>query len=163
MTPSVTALLKQCVDGKTSDDYVFTRDDDKPGKPGKRVRDFRGAWETACEAAKCPGLPFHDLRRSAARNLRRAGVAEGVIMRIGGWKTRSVFERYAIVSQTDIRDAMASLQAKQQSDNAEAAAQQKSAASEENQFGQSSGTIGAKLPESGATAQRRQTAVILPN
>ena len=74
----------------------------------------------ACEAAKVPGLLFHDLRRTAVRNLRRAGVAEGVIMKIGGWKTRSVFERYAIVSQSDIRDAMAKLEAGQQQDNAEA-------------------------------------------
>ena len=67
-----------------------------------------------------PGLLFHDLRRTAVRNLRRAGVAEGVIMKIGGWKTRSVFERYAIFSQSDIRDAMAKLEAGQQQDNAEA-------------------------------------------
>jgi len=54
---------------------------------------------------------FHDLRRTAARNLRRAGIAEGVIMKIGGWRTRSVFERYAIVSQTDIADALKKLEA----------------------------------------------------
>jgi hypothetical protein len=69
----------------------------------------------------------------AARNLRRAGVAEGVIMKIGGWKTRSVFERYAIVSQSDIRDAMAKLEAGQQ-DNADAAQEQES-----EQVGQSLG------------------------
>ena len=56
------------------------------------------------------GLIFHDLRRAAARNLRRAGIAETVIMKIGGWRTRSVFERYAIVSRTDIADAMRKLQ-----------------------------------------------------
>jgi len=38
-------------------------------------------------------------------------VAEGVIMKIGGWRTRSVFERYAIVAQSDIRDAMQKLEA----------------------------------------------------
>jgi len=57
-----------------------------------------------------PGLLFHDLRRTAARNLRRAGIAEGVIMKIGGWRTRSVFERYTIVSQTDIADALKKLE-----------------------------------------------------
>ena len=58
-------------------------------------------------------------------------------MKIGGWKTRSVFERYAIVSQSDIRDAMTKLEAGQQRDNAEAAEEQKSEAQE--QFGQTRG------------------------
>jgi hypothetical protein len=56
-------------------------------------------------------IAIHDLRRAAARNLRRAGIAEGVIMKIGGWRTRSVFERYAIVSQADIADALKKLEA----------------------------------------------------
>jgi len=42
--------------------------------------------------------------------MRRAGIAEGVIMKIGGWRTRSVFERYAIVSRSDITDAILKLQ-----------------------------------------------------
>lgn len=57
-----------------------------------------------------PGLLFHDLRRTAARNLRRAGIAEGAIMKIGGWRTRSAFERYVNVSQTDIVDALRKLE-----------------------------------------------------
>jgi integrase len=96
------------------------------------------SWAKVCEESRVPDLLFHDLRRTAARNLRRAGVAEGVIMKIGGWKTRSVFERYAIVSQGDIRDAMTSLEAKQQRDNEEAP-QQKSAATAENQLGHDCG------------------------
>jgi integrase len=118
MTLPVRTLLTQCVEGKGQDEYVFTREDGKP------VRDFRGKWASACGAAKVPGLLFHDLRRTAARNLRQAGVAEGVIMKIGGWKTRSVFERYAIVSQSDIRDAMTKLEAGQQRDNAKTAQEQ---------------------------------------
>ena len=105
MTTSIHGLLAQCVAGKLSEAAVFTRPDGKP------VRDFRETWANACKAAGVPGLLFHDLRRTAARNLRRAGIAEGVIMKIGGWRTRSVFERYAIVSQTDIADALKKLEA----------------------------------------------------
>lgn len=64
--------------------------------------------------SKYTGLIFHDLRRTAARNLRRAGIPETVIMKIGGWRTRSVFERYAIVSRGDIQEAMQKLQTNQQ-------------------------------------------------
>jgi hypothetical protein len=59
-------------------------------------------------------------------------------MKIGGWKTRSVFERYAIISQSDIRDAMTKLEAGQQRDNAEAAQEQNAA---QKQFGQGLGRI----------------------
>jgi integrase len=104
MTTAVHALLAQCVAGKSANDAVFTRSDGAP------VRDFRDTWGKATEAAGVPGLLFHDLRRTAARNLRRAGIAEGVIMKIGGWRTRSVFERYAIVSQTDIAEALKRLE-----------------------------------------------------
>ena len=107
MTQNVYALLSACVSGKQPDDCVFTR------QCGKPVREFRETWRLACVAAGVPNLLFHDLRRTAARNLRRAGVAEGVIMKIGGWRTRSVFERYAIVSQTDIAEAMRKLEAQQ--------------------------------------------------
>jgi hypothetical protein len=61
MTVPVRTLLTQCAHGKSQDD-----------EDGKPVRDFRGAWASACEAAKVPGLLFHDLRRTAERSLRRA-------------------------------------------------------------------------------------------
>jgi integrase len=70
MTDSIFTLLSACVHGKAADDYVFTR------SSGKRVRDFRRTWESACEAAGVPGLLFHDLRRTAARNLRGHGLAK---------------------------------------------------------------------------------------
>jgi integrase len=108
LTETAYQLLARCVSGKNADDYVFTR------RNGKRVRDFRGTWKNACSAAGVPVLLFHDLRRTAARNLRRAGVAETVIMKVGGWRTRSVFERYAIVAQGDIADATRKLEAHQQ-------------------------------------------------
>ena len=49
------------------------------------------------------GLIVHDLRRSAAKALRAAGVPESVIMAAGGWKTPAMFRRYAIVSSADQR------------------------------------------------------------
>ena len=60
---------------------------------GKLVRDFRGTWAKACESAGIPSLLFHDLRRTAARNLRRAGAPEGVI--------RSSGPRHSAVSTRD--------------------------------------------------------------
>ena len=104
MTDTICKLLAALVHGKSADDNVFTRAN------GKAVRDFRVTWQNACTHAGVPDLLFHDLRRTGARNLRRAGVAEGIIMKIGDWRTRSVFERYAIVSRSDMNDAILKLQ-----------------------------------------------------
>ncbi|MDG2307702.1 MAG: site-specific integrase [Candidatus Binatia bacterium] len=73
---------------------------------GRKVRDFRGAWATACQTAGVPGLMFHSLRRSAARNLDNAGVPQPVAQEAMGMRTDSVWRRYRIVSDRD-RTAMA--------------------------------------------------------
>lgn len=127
MTQKVFELLREACKEKSADEYVLTR------RAGKAVKDFRNDWQNLCvsaglgrfecrdcgatlsrkEQCKCGskkrvkycGLIPHDLRRSAAKAARRAGIPESVVMAMGGWKTASVFRRYAIVSSADQRAA----------------------------------------------------------
>jgi integrase len=73
---------------------------------------LRREWDKVKIAVSLPDLLIHDLRRSGARNLRRVGVPESVIMKIGGWKTAAMFRRYGIVSTEELDDAMARLEGK---------------------------------------------------
>ncbi len=82
--------------------------------------DFSGAWQNRCvkggsgkftgkdkhgKNTGYEGQLFHDLHRSGVRNLVRVGVSEKVAMTISGHKTRDVFDRYNIVSESDMRKA----------------------------------------------------------
>jgi integrase len=94
-------LLVQCVSGKEQNAYLFSRD----ARGRAPVKSFRKSWENACKNAGVESLLFHDLRRTARRNMRRAGVADDVVMQIGGWKTLVVSRRYDIIDAGDLRDA----------------------------------------------------------
>ena len=94
-------------------------------REGDPVRDLRGAWEAACIAAGFfrvvnPSAPvalqrkkatklLHDFRRTAVRNLERAGVSRSVAMKLTGHKTEAVYRRYAIVSEGDLAEGVAKL------------------------------------------------------
>lgn len=80
-------------------------------RSGRPIKSFRVAFRSACVEAGCPGRVLHDFRRTAVRNLVRAGIPERVAMQMTGHKTRSVFERYNIVSAGDLREAAKRLDA----------------------------------------------------
>ena len=127
--------------------WVFCRDDGAP------IGDFKKAWATACikagffrvvpvgalkdgeprEMMKVPTKIFHDTRRSAVRNLERAGVPRSAAMRMTGHQTEAVYRRYAIVDETMLREAGAKI----------AAASTLAAAERESTVDSSSGTVAA--------------------
>jgi integrase len=114
---------------------------------GEAIADFRKAWATACvvaglgkltcracgqpvsghkcqecntDALKYSGRLFHDFRRSAARDMVRAGVPETIAMSISGHKTRSMFQRYDICNERDQREALRATEAYRQQQAAQA-------------------------------------------
>jgi integrase len=139
MTATIREMVKLAAAGKGPNDFLFTRAD------GSRVKDFRKSWRSLCIKAglghmvcracgrtvtekvcecggkklKYVGLIRHDFRRSAARELRHAGVAESTIMEIGGWRTASMFRRYAIKDPRDIKAAIEKREEKREQARAE--------------------------------------------
>lgn len=76
-------------------------------RSGRPIVDFRDAWAEACQTAMVPGLLFHDLRRSAVRNMERSGaVTQAVAMKITGHRTDRVDRRYRIIDAADIERAL---------------------------------------------------------
>ena len=78
--------------------FVFHRN-------GRPMKTMRRSWGSACRKAGVPGLILHDLRRSAVRNLERAGISRSVAMKLTGHKTENVYRRYAIVAESDLLEA----------------------------------------------------------
>ncbi len=80
-------------------------------KGGVPITEFRKTWKAACKEADKPDALFHDFRRTAVRNMIRAGVPRRVAMLISGHKTESVFERYNITDDQDLVEAVRKTQA----------------------------------------------------
>jgi integrase len=115
MTPELRAMLEaqraitESKQKKTGSiiPWVFHRT-----KRGRPLKGFRKAWVQACIDAGVPGRILHDFRRTAVRNLERAGVPRSVAMKMVGHKTESVYRRYAIVDEAMLRDAAVKLAAR---------------------------------------------------
>jgi integrase len=87
--------------------YVFPHTDTE-------MKALYRAWKHACKKAGVPGILFHDLRRTAVRDMVRAGVPDVVAMKISGHRTRHVFDRYNIVSYSDVQEALVRTQSSRQ-------------------------------------------------
>lgn len=73
---------------------------------GRAISDFKKAWRSATIRADLTGRTFHDLRRSAIRRMADAGIPRRVAKEITGHRTDSVFDRYHIVTDEDVSDAL---------------------------------------------------------
>lgn len=75
-------------------------------RSGRRIKSLHMTWRRACREAGCPGRFVHDLRRTAVREMERAGVPRSVAMKLSGHKTESIYRRYAIVSEADLAEGV---------------------------------------------------------
>jgi integrase len=99
LTEECRQLVTELRKGKQPEDFLITRAN------GEAVRWFDDDWHALVKAAGEPALLFHDLRRSAVRNMIRRGVPQKTARTISGHKTDAVFSRYNIISESDIQDA----------------------------------------------------------
>jgi len=97
-------------------DYKMRRDKEHPDQKkvfvhpdGGPIKHFRKGWAAACRRAGLEGRLFHDLRRTAVRNMDLAGVSRKVAMLVSGHKTESVYSRYRIVAESDLSAATTSM------------------------------------------------------
>jgi integrase len=79
-------------------------------RAGTPIKSFRRAWVTACTKAGVPDRIPYDFRRTAVRNLERAGVPRSTAMKMVGHKTESIYRRYAIVDEAMLKEGAAKLQ-----------------------------------------------------
>ena len=82
--------------------HVFHRE-------GRSIKTFQKAWNNACERAGVPDRWFHDLRRTAVRNMERASVPRSVAMKLTGHKTEAVYRRYAIADRRALEEGVEKL------------------------------------------------------
>jgi integrase len=100
LTGAILEVIRRAwLNRKDDSPYVFHDD-------GFPIGDFRKSWGKATKAVGLEAVLVHDLRRSCARNLVRAGVPERIAMNFTGHKTRSMFDRYNIVADSDLKSAM---------------------------------------------------------
>jgi integrase len=104
MTEAVHRLVSECVRGKNPGDAVFTWAD------GRAVRDFRLAWASLVKEAGVPDLLLHDLRRTAIRNMVRAGISKHVVKQVSGHSTDSIFDPHDSTDEQDLADAARKLE-----------------------------------------------------
>ncbi|MEX2582585.1 MAG: site-specific integrase, partial [Gemmatimonadota bacterium] len=78
-------------------------------RKGRPIRKMDGTWRSACERAGIPDALFHDLRRTAVRNLEKAGVPRSVAMKLTGHKTEAVYRRYAIADHAALSEGVEKL------------------------------------------------------
>ena len=108
--------LRACLEGQRAETAAVQRQTGRIipwifHRGGEPVRCFRGAWKGACKRAGVPGRIPHDFRRTAVRNLERAGVPRSTAMAMVGHKTEAIYRRYAIVDHEMLKEGAAKLAA----------------------------------------------------